>query len=207
MERYDRFMKRFLGDVSSVLQERDEYIRNKFLNSPDAAEFYKDRVKGIFTWSVTEPILKFLIFTELCDKYKMRPEDNTYKDSKLLDLSLFVDEQNEENAAEIGVEMKWAGLTKKNLLTSASLQCLVDDFTKIKNSTTSNNYLLQFLVHNPTLEIIPEQLEEQVVMQYDKRSFRYFAPKVVGVEQFPIWLADETNSNVFSLLLWKVKKQ
>ena len=203
---YDETMRAFIKDVKVVLQEKDAYIRNKFLNSPEVNGFYKDRGKGIATWSVTEPILKFIIFTELCDKYKMRPEDSTYKSSELLDLALFVDEQDEINPAEIGIEMKWAEFTKESLLTSGSLALLVEDFIKIKKSMTANNYLMQFILHKNSVEVNPLRLEQQINDTYDRRSFRYYAPQVIGIEQFPTWVSNEKDTKTFTLLLWKVEK-
>lgn len=207
MYSYDVFMAEFLRDARTVLQEKDKYIRGKFLKSPEIDGFYKERAKGIATWSITEPILKFIIFTELCDKYKMRPEDTTYKSSELLDLSLFVEEQDEVNPAEIGVEMKWAALTQRNLFASWSLENLMSDFVKIKKSTTTHNYLLQFILHGHEKEIQPDVLENQIVSEYDGRSLRYFTPKLIGIEQFPTWISNETDVQMFSLLLWKVQKK
>lgn len=207
MNLYDTLMTEFLRDAKTALQEKDKYIRRKFLNSPEVDGFYKERAKGIATWSITEPILKFIIFTELCDKYKMRPEDCTYKSSELLDLALFVEEQNEIEFAEIGIEMKWAVLTKKSLLVSSSLKSLKADFVKIKKSATAHNYLLQFILHEPSVEIQLETLENQVVAECDGRSLRYFTPAIVGIEQFPTWLSNETDVQMFSLLLWKVNKK
>lgn len=207
MNLYDTLMTEFLRDAKTVLQEKDKYIRTKFLNSPEVDGFYKERAKGIATWSITEPILKFIIFTELCDKYKMRPEDCTYKNSELLDLALFVEEQNELEFAEIGIEMKWAALTKKSLLASRSLKSLKADFVKIKKSATAHNYLLQFILHEPSIEVQLETLENQVASECDGRSLRYFAPAIVGIEQFSTWISNETDVQMFSLLLWKVQKK
>ena len=196
----------FVRDVKQVLCEKDAYIRGKFLNSPELNGFYKDRYKGITTWSVTEPILKFIIITELCDKYKLLPEDRGYEGRQLLDLSLYIDEQDERNHAEIGIEMKWSALTKNSLMTSGSLECFVSDFIKIKKCMTDHKYLLQFVRHSPSIEIQPTKLEQQILDQYDNRSFRYFSTRVISVEQFPIWGANEAETETFSLLLWKVGK-
>jgi len=203
---YDNIMKTFVRDVKRVLQEQDLHIRNKFLKSPAVDGFYKDRHKGIATWSTTEPILKYLIFTELCDKYKMRQEDRAYKGSKLLDLSLFIDEENEWEPAEIGIEMKWAALTKNSRMTAGSLQCFVEDFVKIKEAMATHKYLLQFATHDPCLEIHPENIEQQLLEVYNKLSFRYFSLKGLCVEQFSILGSKEDEPVMFSLLLWKVEK-
>ena len=207
MYSYDALMIEFLRDAKTALQEKDKYIRGKFLSSPDVDDFYKERAKGIATWSITEPILKFIIFTELCDKYKMRPEDCTYKSSELLDLALFVEEQDEIQSAEIGIEMKWAALTKKSLLASKSLKCLMADFNKIKKSATIHNYLLQFILHEAGVVIQSEALENQVVAECDGRSLRYFTPAIVGTEQFATWISNEADIKMFSLVLWKVNKK
>jgi hypothetical protein len=203
---YDTIAKAFVQDAKRVLEEHDIHVRNKFFRSSEVDGFYKDRYKGIATWSTNEPILKYILFTELCDKYKMRPEDRAYNGAKLLDLSLFVDERNESNQAEIGIEMKWAAITNKSLMTAGSLQCFVDDFVKIKDAMATHKYLLQFAHHKPTVKIDPIKIEQQIIEQKDKRAFRYFSTKIISIEQFLTRGSNEEEQIMFSILLWKVQK-
>ena len=47
MNLYDALMTEFLRDARTVLQEKDKYIRGKFLKSPEIDGFYKKGEKEI----------------------------------------------------------------------------------------------------------------------------------------------------------------
>lgn len=200
----DKLVNQFFDDVKMILEKEDLCIRNKFIKSELASNFYKDRWKGIGTWSITEPIIKFIIFKELCDKYKIRPEDNAYNNSKFLDLAIYLDEENETNHAEIGIELKWVSITKQSKMSSQSLQNFADDFVKIKNSKTKNNYLMQFGFVDRDIEIDICKLENQVSEEIDGRLLRKFVPMILAENDFTTWASNEYDLKKFILIMWKV---
>jgi len=68
----NKFVMEFLEDCTIALEKWDLDVRMKILNSSYANTFYSEFWKGIGVWSITEPIIKFIIFTDLCGKYQIR---------------------------------------------------------------------------------------------------------------------------------------
>ena len=84
----DKFVIGFCKDCLSVLKDYDRLLHTN-LQETKFPTFYKYDVKGVSVYSVTEPILKFIIFTSLCRKYQIWPEGGFYKGRELLDIALF----------------------------------------------------------------------------------------------------------------------
>ncbi|MGE5574810.1 MAG: hypothetical protein ACM3UL_01630 [Ignavibacteria bacterium] len=201
----NKFMLEFLNDASKALQYWDNYVRDKFLNSFHRDTFYKNYWKGLGTWSVTEPILKFFLYIELCNKYRIRPEDWVYNDSKLLDFGIYVDKDEDSKIPEVAVEMKWVKFTQKGLLTSNSIQSMVNDFVKLKKVASPNKYIMQFAITEVGMKIDPRMLDNQMVEEIDGRITKKYIPQVVGVKTFPTYLSDETDQRNFSIILWEIQ--
>ncbi|PKM41782.1 MAG: hypothetical protein CVV03_11580 [Firmicutes bacterium HGW-Firmicutes-8] len=199
----EQFMLVFLNDASEALKRCDRQIRDKFLSSHHKETFYRDYGKGLDTWSATEIIAKFLLYIELCPKYRIRPEDWGYKDSKLLDFAMYVQTEDDSEIPDVGVEMKWARFTREGKLTSDSLQLLVDDFVKIKKAVTPYKFLMQFAVNDPEIKLDFRRLNQQIEKEIDGRLLRKMIPVFFGTRSFSIASSERKQKN-FTTVLWRV---
>jgi hypothetical protein len=60
----------FGEDCLRVLKEYDNTLYNNLMQS-QYPEFYRLDSKGIGVYSITQPILKFIIFSSLCKEYQL----------------------------------------------------------------------------------------------------------------------------------------
>lgn len=141
-----------INDAIEVLQNYDLQIRKKMLNGNNK-NFYIYDAKGIGVYSITEPIIKFLIYTNLSDKYRMLSERTFYEDKKILDLALFYKHLSDDEIAnlnvdwdpDIAIEMKWAGMMNDGNLYSGWLNQIKLDIEKMnKLISIENKYFMLF---------------------------------------------------------------
>ncbi|MCR8644453.1 hypothetical protein NV379_17500 [Paenibacillus sp. N1-5-1-14] len=203
----DTFMRTFLLDMKQALMNWDERIRAQYLSSPYKDTFYKDYYKGIGTWSVTEPIIKFLVYVELLPKYKIRPEDYAYSNKKILDLALYTKLEDHSYISEIGIELKWARFKKNGLMYQASLQSLINDFVKMKALANEHKYFIQHAISDLGIVLDIENLNQQVLQQTDGRLLRTYIPELIAIESFEIWGASRETKKNFNLCLWKIHRK
>jgi hypothetical protein len=87
----DQDVKQFAEDAVRHLKKIDRQLKKKQLSN----KFYESEYKGIGTYSTRELVLSWLIYSGLCDKYNIYPENSTCYDasgghgSKRVDFSLF----------------------------------------------------------------------------------------------------------------------
>ena len=208
-KRVDKYVVDFCNDCLNVLQEYDVKLRKNLLDS-EFKIFYKYDSKGLAVYSITEPILKFLIFSSLCYKYQIWPESSFYKGKQLLDIALFtrrINNIDKEIEPDVAIEMKWAAVKKSGEFNKWSLKSLIDDILKLhKESETQNKYVMQFLVlHSDTQEIDNKVLEEQVFAGIDKRKFKSKDVKILFNKCFDTKGKDEKEKWKFYILLWGIK--
>ncbi|MDT3429259.1 hypothetical protein J2Z22_004860 [Paenibacillus forsythiae] len=203
----ERFIKSFLIDVKNSLIKWDELIRNNYMDSMYKDNFYKEYGKGLDTWSVTEPILKFLIYIELLKKYKIRPEDHAYNDNKMLDFALYTELTDHCYISEIGIELKWAVFTKKGLLNQRSLQTLINDFVKMKELKNQYKYFIQHSITDQKVIVNQDILNKQILNDVDGRLMRKYIPRVISIESFEVWGSNEEIKKNFNLCLWAIQRR
>ena len=190
----EQFIVNFCQDALSGLKSFDRKMRNKFTKGEETgatSKFYKGYLKGISIYSITEPIIKWLIYTNLCDRYCMRTEHLT-DDGKYLDLALSINPDFDPN---IAIEMKWAGFRKNGSLYENSRLNMIDDAVKLHKMSFSYKYLMQFAILN---------INENKKINYDTivKNFYNFNkwkfkngvlhPEPIFIRSFPTW--DEGNN-------------
>lgn len=206
----DQYVINFCKDCLEVLRKQDEELRNNLANSQYAL-FYKYDNKGINVYSITEPILKFFIFSSLCSKYQIWPEGNAfYKDKQLLDLALFsqrIENIDEEIEPDIAIEMKWADFTRAGRFYKWSIDNSVDDLYKLKKDcTVKNKYLMQFGRCNTEVEWKPDELLEQLLNRFDKRKIRGKQIRYIFGDSFNTCNSEiNADQRKFNILLWKIE--
>ncbi len=172
-----------LPSIRDALKKEDKHFRKQFKNSTHN-DFYNENIKGIASYILTERTLQYLIFRELCKSYKVLPEDLAYVDSnKRLDISIYKNIKDPSKFAEIGIELKQVGFTKKDRLYKTSLNNLVSDFDKIKRVQNKNKYLIIMGLHNKKnidLDLFNEYLRESI----DNRKFRKFRLDAISSTYF-----------------------
>ncbi|WP_157723978.1 hypothetical protein [Thermincola potens] len=122
-----------------------------------------------------------------------------------MDFGIYVDKDEDSKIPEIAVEMKWVKFTQKGLLTSNSIQSMVNDFVKLKKVASPNKYIMQFAITGAGMKIDPRMLDNQMVEEIDGRITKKSIPQVVGVKTFPTYLSDETDQRNFSIILWEIQ--
>jgi len=202
----DKFVIEFSQKALDVVKDYDSNIHHNFKNSL-YKKFYKYDNKGIFVYSITEPILKFLIFTELCKEYQIWPEGTFYEDSrKLLDFALFykeIEDIDVEIEPEIAIEMKWGGIRTDGTFYSWSMHNLIADIEKLyNNSNVSNKYLMQFVALDKTkTKINKTVLKTQLQSNIDGRSLK--GKEKIELIYSNYFKAKGCNLN-FTIVLWKM---
>ena len=143
---HEQLIKEFCDDCLFVLKEYDEKIREKIINGV-CADFYNNDYKGIGLYSVTEPILKYLIFTNLLDKYFMWSEyAGYYENGQLLDMGIYFGDE-EEVEPNIAIEMKWTYITKEGYFYKNWENSIKTDLVKLHRcKKISNKYFMQFMM-------------------------------------------------------------
>ncbi len=207
----DKYMKEFSNECLEVLKTYDQRIRDN-LTLTVHKDFY-GFAKGIAVYSITEPIIKFLIFSSLCKQYMIWPEvGEFYKDKKYLDLALYLPNElkqlvnSSEDEPDIAIEMKWGGLKKTGEFMKWGLTNFIDDMLKLhKNCNIRNKYIMQFIILHNDIEINGEILREQILSSVDKRSFRGKDIELVYMNYFETHGVNDSELWPFYIVLWKIK--
>lgn len=176
----DEKFKEFCGDSLNVLKKYDEDIRNRII-SGNVKEFYKLDHKGILLNSITEPILKYLIYSNLCNKYMMWSESPAYKTSEHLDLAIYLEPTKSadnliySDKAEIAIEMKWGGICKNDTFNKWTIKTVTSDSIKLRKSKIQNKYFMQFIssdkqISNTAIENITDQIYKYIKSKRYKLS-------------------------------------
>ena len=207
----DKYMKEFCNESLEVLKTYDQRIRDNLLLNENK-DFYSFP-KGLTVWSITEPILKFLIFSSLCKKYMIWPEAGEfYKEKKFLDLALFLPNDlkhqidSSEDEPDIAIEMKWGGLKKTGEFMKWGLNNFIDDMLKLhKSCTIKNKFIMQFIVLHNDIEIDGDVLKDQILSNVDKRKFRGKDIELLYANYFKTLGFSENELWPFYIVLWKIK--
>jgi hypothetical protein len=197
MNRSRKFIIQFFDEATEALIKWDKYIRQQFLNSIYRDTFYEPSYKGLGAKSIAERFIQTLIYIELCKKYRISPEDNSYKGLKRLDLAVYI---NGYEPAEVGIELKWVRFTKAGRLWQYHFDKFKEEFVKIKAAPNPNKYILQLGLTDVTINanVLNQQIDD-----FDGRTLRTLKPKVLKVNSFKTLTNDkETN---FVLVLWEIK--
>ena len=104
-----KFMENFCSDALKELNSYDTKFRNRIIKGYKLSKnFYQNYPKGLGIYSVSEPIIKWIIYTNLIDRYCMLPERKT-RTGKYLDLALYSKPKPcwNNDSPDIAVEMKW----------------------------------------------------------------------------------------------------
>jgi len=163
--------------------------------------------QGLGAYSITEPILKWLIYTTLCDKYCMWPEHSV--NGKLLDLGLSMKPSN-INCPDIAIEMKWAFFRKNGEIKSAWRDEMIKDAVKLYGQKCfEHKYLIQFSFPlKGDYKFIEESIEATASCFHDyidKRRFRDAKLTFMFNKSFNTW--DAENARVFLMLVWKIEQK
>ena len=207
----DVYMKGFCNECLEVLRIYDQRIMDN-MTLTDHKDFY-GFAKGIAVYSITEPILKFLIFSSLCKQYMIWPEAcEFYKHGKYLDLALYLPSElkqkigSSEDEPDIAIEMKWGGLKQTGEFMKWGLNNFIDDMLKLhRNCTIQNKYLMQFIILHRDIEIDGVRLREQILSNIDKRTFRGRDIELVFLNSFNTHGVYESDLWPFYIVLWKIK--
>lgn len=205
----DKLLVEFCNDCLEALKTYDNTIYEN-IHHTVYPEFYRNDVKGIGIYSVTEPILKFIIYSSLCSKYQMWPESSFYKEKELLDIAMFSDEVNDidkEIEPDIAIEMKWVSFTKSGEFYQQSLQNMIVDIEKLHTKCDiSNKYIMQFsIVKSDNHRINNKVLNEQVFFGIDKRKVKKKNIDLIYYDYFNTRGWNEADIWRFYILLWKIK--
>lgn len=200
----DKFMQEFCKDSIRALRKEDKILKENF-EKTRYKSFYSDFSKGIYFRSMTEPILKYIIFKELIKKHKMWPEAGWfYKDRSVLDLGIsspYNPNADDIYSADVAIEMKWGGINKNGVLHTWSQSSLQSDIIKmINNCEIANKYFMQFIViKKDEREINITNIRKEVKDKHEEINLRpifceHF--KTLGIEPGEYWK--------FYIILWKV---
>lgn len=219
---FESNMTEFCYHALGALKKYDEDIKNRILKGNNS-DFYSYDWKGIGIYSTIETILKYLIFINLLDKYRMWSEMSDYykdskEDGKLLDLGLHFgdinDESHEELILNVAVEMKWTKLTQDGHFYSNWLPTIKRDITKLCRCNPeykyAEKYFMQFLFveqdvfTNQFEEKLRTQLTEQCNAIIDRRTLKKRKIKLVFDDGFETLGRSDSDRYIFKILLWKI---
>lgn len=193
----------FCKDVKNALMEQDRFMFQKMTHEK-VSIFYESDWRGLGFFSITEPILKYIIVSKLTDKYLMWSEYKYKKSKKLLDLALLLDEQgckSEYAEPDTAIEMKWGAVTKNGILKEHSVDTLINDFIKMKKCDIKNKYLMQFFITD--LDINGEIVRKELISWIDKRSFKSNY-QVIFNESFVTDAGTEKTNSKFHIIVWEI---
>ena len=208
---FDKMMIDFVRECKKALKTYDKHIYEKLTKSK-CRDFYDEEWKGIGIWGISEPILRFIISTELCGNYRIVPEYQ-YDDGSTCraDLVLYMDDDKykEELPPDIVIEMKWGNVRKKDdpgTLSQWSINKLQEDLKKVRDHTDSeHNFILQVLFAPREIKLNEKNLLKQIMNDLDGRTFRSFDISVVAVEQFNTHAIDKEKADYLCwLICWRL---
>lgn len=211
ISKIDSYLIDFCKDCLSALKEQDQVIKNNF-ESSIYKEYYKGFPKGLYVRSITEPILKFMIFSSLSRKHRMFPEDSDcYEGQQLLDLAIYSPlmkgEVTTEYIPDIAIEMKWGGLKSAGDFRQWSVNSVTEDVLKLhKNCLVENQCVMQFIVlQNDSATFDVKELRSQIISKIDKRKFRNKDIKLVFCDYFQTCGYSLEELWKFFIILWRIK--
>ncbi|MDR0406199.1 MAG: hypothetical protein LBH54_05290 [Clostridiales bacterium] len=202
----DEYLKKFCDDAIKAIKMYDKEISNN-VNKRIVKDFYKDFWRGIGISSATEPVIKWIVFSKLCLKYKMWSECPCfYSDKKQLDLGIYLEDDYE--TPDIAIEMKWAGFSADHRLFSNRLEHMINDVTKMyKPKVHSNKYFMQFAFINKNAWHNIDEIIENVQNDFDNRtkSHQFRNGKLSFFTKRKFLPADVEHKDVyFVMLVWKI---
>ena len=151
-DKVTELMKTFCSDALRELNSYDTKLRNRIVKGYELSKnFYQKYPKGLYIYSITEPIIKWIIYTNLIDKYCMLPEHKT-SNGKFLDLALYSKSKPciDKHSPDIAIEMKWVSFKKNGTISENYRKGMVDDAIKLHKlgSEYDYKYIMQFAVLN-----------------------------------------------------------
>lgn len=210
MTKIDKYVIDFCNDALNALKNCNENLGGN-LKSTKYKSYYNEFPKGIFVRSLTEPILKFIIFLQLCCNHKMFPEAyGFYNGRQLLDLAIqspYIDEKKGIEYADIGVEMKWAKIGSKDEFLKWSLTDFKNDILKLhKNCIIENKYIMQFMLLEEEHEINTDDLlKNQLINDIDGRLFKNGDINLIYKDFFDTAGIKDNETWKFYIILWKIR--
>jgi hypothetical protein len=204
-------MKKFVEESKKALKSYDERIYQNLTQS-ECEAFYDQEWKGIGVWGIAEPILRFIIFTELCTKYRLVSEYQ-YDDGSTCraDLALYLDDKKykQKKVPDVIIEMKWGNVRKQDdpgSLSQWSINKFEEDLRKIRDhSDSEHNYILQVLFAPRELKLNKKKLQNQIMNDVDGRSLRSFNISLLTVEKFNTHSTEKVKIDYSCwLICWKL---
>ena len=204
-------MTTFCIDMLNALKSQDMRVTKHLLNSK-VADFYSGDSKGLGLFGTCERDLQYIIFTELCQSYRLYPEYvGAYSDKQRIDLALWsvTGATYEDDAPDIAIEMKWAGFTQAGELSSRACQSMVNDVLKMKRCNVQNRFFMQCAITESKLPLDDNKrksnLEKNANEIFYKNQFRNHYLRLSFWGSFET-IGNQGQTKYFNLLLWKVCK-
>lgn len=211
MNKLDKYMCSFCNDAIKALKKYDEEIKQNIMGS-EYQLYYSEFPKGIYVRSLTEPILKFILFTKLCNSHKMLPEAyGFYPGKQLLDLAIqspFIKEEStfNEQRFDIAIEMKWGAIKSDGNQLRWSVSSSIDDILKLhKNCTIENKYFMQFILEEKENLFNSDSMKSQILNAMDRRNFKNKSIEFVCNNSFYTQGFESNEFWKFNILLWKIQ--
>lgn len=206
----DKLMKEFVKKSKHALKDYDRLIYEN-IKKTEHKRFYEKEGKGLWVLGITEQVVRFLIYTQLCKKYRILPE-RQYENSRCrADLVIYMDDEKSENEQppDITVEIKWCEFRETyepGSLYKSSKNSFEEDLRKLRDlSESPNNYLLQIAFAPRHLPI-----KDEIHKVNDKISghiTRYYDVKPLTTEHFFTRSKTEKKDYSFWLICWKLVKK
>ena len=210
----DRLMKQFVTDACAALKSYDNFLYRNLRNSDERVrEFYEeDEWKGLGVWGITEPIIRFLISSALCRKYRIWPEHKyPGRTRRRADLTLYFEDSDfdGESIPDITIEMKWGGLRRRydpGSLNRWSVTALQEDIRKLNAlSRSPHNYVLQVGFAPEHITPGRAELNRQLRAELDGRTTRHLRIDLLDLQCFETHGADIRKRDWRCwLLCWKI---
>jgi len=206
----DELIKKFCGDAISAIERYDRELLYR-LDNKAVKEFNKGYWRGIGIYSITEPIIKWIIFSKLCHKYRMYPECSAfYSDKKLLDLAIYLKDEYDEKTPDIAIEMKWATFRVDGRPSSFWLNQMINDVTKLyQEKKSSNKYFIQFAFMTREEWFNMGTKIEKTINDFNnsskERKFKNGKISFLTKKRFITRNAAD-KPIIFAMLVWKIEK-
>lgn len=218
LNKYDEHVLKFLEDAINILKEYDREIYGKLSYSKHDSMI---GWKGIGKWSITEPVIKFLIYLGLCEKYILYPEKPYSIDPKKhMDLAIYLSEDDyleeddpELDVSPIAIEIKWSGITKKKKQFDVwTIKQLYESIKKLKlYSKSKNKYILQigfYEKENFANDINIKRLSKSTINRMNGRTLRNLNTEIIKVFKFETEgehiEGNQFKKYYFYFILWKM---
>jgi len=206
----DEYVEQFCVDAVRVLRKYDKELSNS-LKQKAVKNFYKHDWKGIGIYSATEVVIKWIIYSKLCHKYRMYPESSKFyeSDKQLLDLAIYLTDDYEK-VPDIAIEMKWAGFRGDKRPFSNWLKQMINDVTKLYQAkVSSNKYFMQFaFISREEWRSIGEVIENTLNdFNNSSKAHRFRNGKLSFLTKKKFLTENNEEKSVyFAILVWKIAK-